>query len=58
MPDVVGNVRVDQAWGLFQASVAAHDNHVAYYGATEPTGHPDEAAYWLSSALVRRRPPV
>ena len=24
-------VRVDQAWGLFQLSVAAHDNHVAYY---------------------------
>ena len=25
-------LRVDQAWGLFQASVAAHDNHAAYYG--------------------------
>ena len=35
-------VRVDQAWGLFQASVAAHDNHVAYYGGTELTGHPDD----------------
>ncbi|MBC9882528.1 porin, partial [Bradyrhizobium sp. INPA01-394B] len=27
-PNLVGAVRVDQAWGLFQASVAAHDNHV------------------------------
>ena len=37
-------LRVDQAWGLFQASVAAHDNHAAYYGATidEQTGHPDD----------------
>jgi Porin subfamily len=35
-------VRVDQAWGLFQASVAAHDNHAAYYGATEVTGHPSD----------------
>jgi len=33
-PDLVGMVRVDQAWGLFQASVAAHENHAGYYGAT------------------------
>ena len=45
-PNLVGQVRVDQAWGLFQASVAAHDNHVAYYGATEPTGHPDDKWGW------------
>jgi Porin subfamily len=41
-PDIIGQVRVDQAWGLFQLSAVAHDNHVAYYGATEPTGHPDD----------------
>jgi hypothetical protein len=35
-PDVVGQIRVDQAWGLFQASVAAHDNNAAYY--TGPLG--------------------
>src|SRR6266702_191503 len=45
-PNLVGQLRVDQAWGLFQASVAAHDNHVAYYGATEPTGHPDDKWGW------------
>ncbi|MFT4117440.1 porin [Bradyrhizobium sp.] len=45
-PNLVGTVRVDQAWGLFQASVAAHDNHVAYYGATEDTGHPDDKWGW------------
>jgi len=45
-PNLVAQVRVDQAWGLFQASVAAHDNHVAYYGATEPTGHPDDKWGW------------
>ena len=39
-PDIVGMVRIDQAWGLFQASLAAHDNHAAYFGATEITGHP------------------
>ena len=47
-PDIVGMVRVDQAWGQFQASIAAHDNHVAYYGATEPTGHPDDVWGWAA----------
>ena len=46
-PDFVAMLRVDQAWGLFQASFAAHDNHVAYYGngpfaGTELAGHPDD----------------
>jgi len=41
-PDIVGMFRVDQAWGLFQASIAAHDNNPAYYGATSLTGHPDD----------------
>ncbi|MDA9530384.1 porin [Bradyrhizobium sp. CCBAU 25338] len=45
-PDIVGAVRVDQAWGLFQASVAAHDNHAGYYGATEVTGHPEDKWGW------------
>ncbi len=45
-PDIVGQVRVDQAWGLAQLSVAAHDNHAAYYGTTEPTGHPDDKWGW------------
>jgi Porin subfamily len=41
-PDFIAALRVDQAWGLFQASVAAHDNHVGYYGANETTGHPGD----------------
>src|SRR6185312_13846505 len=44
-PDLVAMLRVDQAWGLFQASIAAHDNHVAYYGVTagdKRSGHPDD----------------
>lgn len=45
-PDFVAQFRVDQAWGLFQASVAAHDNHAGYYGATEVTGHPDDKWGW------------
>ena len=29
-PDVVGNIRVDQAWGLFQISAAAHEVNASY----------------------------
>ena len=47
-PDFVAMVRVDQAWGLFQASFAAHDNHAAYYGGTELTGHPDDRWGWAA----------
>lgn len=45
-PDIVGALRVDQAWGLGQISVAAHDLHPAYYGSTEPTGHPSDKWGW------------
>src|SRR6266481_1304598 len=49
-PDIVGNIRVDQAWGLFQLSAAAHEVNGSYNtlaaGAvptslSEVSGHPD-----------------
>jgi hypothetical protein len=46
VPDIIGAVRVDQAWGLAQLSVAAHDLHAAYYGATEASGHPSDKWGW------------
>jgi Porin subfamily len=30
MPDVVGNIRIDQAWGLFQISGAVHEVDASY----------------------------
>jgi hypothetical protein len=57
VPDFVGNVRVDQAWGLFQISGAIHDDHAGYFSvANTPStnftgaaqtgavnfGHPDD----------------
>jgi Porin subfamily len=30
VPDIVGNIRVDQAWGLFQISGAAHEVNASY----------------------------
>jgi hypothetical protein len=29
-PDIVGNIRVDQAWGLFQLSAAGHEVNASY----------------------------
>jgi len=49
-PDIVGNIRVDQAWGLFQISGALHEVSASYYGATEPTGHPDSK--WGGSVMA------
>lgn len=51
-PDLVARVRVDQAWGLFQASVAAHDNHAAYYGASEVTGAPSDKWGWAGQLAL------
>jgi len=51
-PDFVAALKVDQAWGIFQASVAAHDNHAAYYGATELTGHPDDKWGWAGALAL------
>jgi hypothetical protein len=51
MPDIVGQIRVDQAWGLFQVSGAAHQVRASYYVPTvETSGHPDDA--WGYAALV------
>ncbi|WP_439397400.1 porin [Bradyrhizobium sp. PMVTL-01] len=51
-PDLVARFRVDQAWGLFQASFAAHDNHAAYYGASEVTGHPGDKWGWAGQVAL------
>ena len=46
-PDIVGVLKVDQAWGTAQLSVAGHDNHANYYNqALELTGHPDDKWGW------------
>jgi hypothetical protein len=50
MPDIVGNIRIDQAWGMFQLSAALHEVDASYNtlgaGAASVTGsalsgHPD-----------------
>ncbi|MET4518924.1 porin [Bradyrhizobium sp. I1.7.5] len=51
-PDFVAALRVDQAWGLVQASLAAHDNHAAYYGLDETTGHPNDKWGWAGQLAL------
>jgi hypothetical protein len=67
-PDLIAALKVDQAWGMFQASVALHDNHVAYYGGigvpaqlggTEPAGHPNDKWGWaIQGALTIKNIPT
>src|SRR6202035_5040248 len=41
MPDVVGNIRVDQAWGLVQFSAALHEVDASYNNLTAGTAAPN-----------------
>ncbi|MBI5319991.1 porin [Bradyrhizobium sp.] len=43
-PDIVGNVRVDQAWGLFQISGRAHEVVPSYNILTAGTGVPNNVS--------------
>jgi porin-like protein len=59
-PDVVGNIRIDQAWGLFQLSGALHEVNGSYNNLTgsadapnafsEISGHPDTK--WGGSVMA------
>jgi hypothetical protein len=40
VPDVVGNIRIDQAWGLFQISAAAHEVDASYNVLAPATAFP------------------
>jgi len=40
MPDIVGNIRIDQAWGLFQLSGALHEVDASYNTLTASTAAP------------------
>lgn len=41
-PDIVGNLRVDQAWGSAQVMAAAHQVRGAYYTTFEGSGRPED----------------
>jgi len=58
-PTIVGNIRIDQAWGLFQISAAAHNLNPSYdalsaggvpNSLSEISGHPDSK--WGGSVMA------
>ncbi len=58
-PDIVGNIRVDQAAFTAQLSGAAHNVHAGYYGANETTGHPgDEWGFAISGGIQLKNLPT
>ena len=56
VPDVVGALRADQAWGSAQVMGAWHRDAGAYYGTASPplgqanNGHPSDANGWAAGA--------
>jgi Porin subfamily len=51
MPDVIANLRVDQAWGFVGVSAAIHDASGAYYLANNVNnGHPADRLGWAVAA--------
>ena len=63
MPDVVANLRVDQAWGSAQIMGAVHTLNPAYYttlgtGFTTNTSHPDDELGFAVGAGVKVNVPM
>ena len=52
IPDVVGNLRLDQAWGSLHFAAAGHQVSPGFYGANEATGHPDDRYGFAVSGAV------
>ena len=56
MPDIVANLRIDQAWGSAQIMGALHQVNALYYNATgadtttRAVGHPDDKLGWVVGA--------
>jgi len=57
-PDIVANLRVDQAWGSAQIMAAGHRVNGVYYGLTENTGHPDDKWGFAVGAGVKFNAPM
>jgi len=51
-PDVIGALRVDQAWGSAQIAGAMHDASGAYFGSSQITGHPNNAFGWAVNGAI------
>src|ERR1019366_7054267 len=62
-PDIVANLRIDQAWGSAQIMGAIHDASAQYYSTTATNastlfGHPDNAIGWAIGAGLKLNAPM
>jgi hypothetical protein len=57
MYDIVGNIRVDQAWGSAQIMGALHEVRANYYGGLAPNGHPSDEWGWAAGAGITLKMP-
>ncbi len=61
-PDIVGNLRVDQAWGSAQLMAAYHEVNGLYYtaggGIPAIAGHPDDKAAFAVGAGIKLNAPM
>lgn len=60
IPDVVGNLRIDQPWGSAQIMAALHEIKSQYYGTNAPAnGHPgDEFGFAVGAGLTVNLPMI
>ncbi|MBC7576794.1 MAG: porin [Tardiphaga sp.] len=59
IPDIVGNVRLDQAWGSLHGAAAMHTSTPGFYGSNESTGHADDAyGFAVSGAIELKNLPT
>ena len=57
VPDFIGALRVDQAWGAAQVMGGVHYNSAPYNGATEITGHVDgKVGFAVGAGLTLKLP--
>jgi hypothetical protein len=57
-PDIVANLRVDQAWGSAQIMGAIHDVAATYYGSSDTSGSPSDAIGWAIGAGIKLNAPM
>jgi hypothetical protein len=61
IPDIVANLRIDQAWGSGQLMSALHQVNATYYGSptvSESNGYPADAWGWAVGAGLHLNTPV
>jgi len=59
VPDIVGNIRIDQAWGYAQVMAAAHEVNPLYYGGLDDkaAGHPSDSWGWAAGVGIKINTP-